>query len=185
MKTQGTLEHITLDYLSRRTIVSFAVDAKPAEIEGYRDMQLDVSFDKHREKRSQDANAYFHVLVGKIAEKLNTSNAEVKNRLIADYGEVNFLPDGSLDWSVKPEAFDWTRSLETHYQPTDRYIMDKGKKCIVYIVMRGSRTYNTKEMSRLIDGAVNEAKELGIETMTPNQIAEMMSKWRPKTDEVH
>lgn len=43
--------------------------------------------------------------------------------------------------------------------------------------MRGSHTYNTAEMSKLIDGTVSEAKELGIETMTPDQIEEMKQKW--------
>lgn len=35
------------------------------------------------------------------------------------------------------------------------------------LVMRGSHTYDTDEMAKLIDGTVYEAKELGIETMTP------------------
>ena len=31
-----------------------------------------------------------------------------------------------------------------------------------YIVMRGSSTYNTQEMSRLIDGAEAEAHSMGV-----------------------
>ena len=42
------------------------------------------------------------------------------------------------------------------------------------MMLRGSSTYNTREMSVLIDGVVTEAKELGIETLTPDQIKEMM-----------
>ena len=38
-------------------------------------------------------------------------------------------------------------------------------------------TLDTKEMSRLIDGVVSEAKALKIETMTFEQIAEMKSLW--------
>ena len=33
-------------------------------------------------------------------------------------------------------------------------------------------------MSILIDGTVQEAKDLGIETMTPDQIEEMKQKWK-------
>ena len=36
--------------------------------------------------------------------------------------------------------------------------------------MRGSHTYDSKEMSRLIDGTVSEAKELGIETMPLDEL---------------
>jgi hypothetical protein len=44
-------------------------------------------------------------------------------------------------------------------------------------VMRGSHTYDTREMSRLIDGTVEEAKELGIETLTPEQLERMKASW--------
>lgn len=44
--------------------------------------------------------------------------------------------------------------------------------------MRGSHTYDTKEMSRLIDGTVEEAKELGIETLTPDQVERMKQAWK-------
>jgi hypothetical protein len=41
----------------------------------------------------------------------------------------------------------------------------------------GSSTYNTKEMSVLIDGVVSECKELGIETMTPDELAGLKNEW--------
>ena len=37
------------------------------------------------------------------------------------------------------------------------------------------RSLDKAEMARLIDGTVEEAKQLGIETKTPQEIAEMMS----------
>jgi hypothetical protein len=49
-------------------------------------------------------------------------------------------------------------------------------------LMRGSHTFNTKEMSRLIDGTIEEAKELGIETATPEQIRRMMAAWDSNHD---
>jgi hypothetical protein len=44
--------------------------------------------------------------------------------------------------------------------------------------LRGSHTYDTKEMSRLIDGVVEAAKELGIETLTPEQLERMKAAWK-------
>lgn len=43
-----------------------------------------------------------------------------------------------------------------------------------YMIMRGSHTYDTAEMAALIDGTIAEAKALGIETLTPAQLEEMM-----------
>lgn len=51
--------------------------------------------------------------------------------------------------------------------------------------MRGSHTYDTKEMSELIKGTVAEAKELGIETATPQEIKEMEERWRVKLEKAN
>ena len=133
-----------------------------------------------KKRRSLNANSYFHALVGKIAEASQTSTVEVKNALIRDYGQYHYLENGTLDWSIKPEGFNYLRSETEHYQPTDRYMLDKGKKLIVYIVMRGSHTYNTAEMARLIDGTVSEAKELGIETLPPDELMRLKERWNAR-----
>lgn len=43
-----------------------------------------------------------------------------------------------------------------------------------YLMLRGSHTYDTKEMSVLINGLVEECKEQGIETLTPDELRRMM-----------
>ena len=41
----------------------------------------------------------------------------------------------------------------------------------------GSSQYDTKQMSRLIDGIVGECEDLGIETMTPGELAMLKEGW--------
>ena len=41
----------------------------------------------------------------------------------------------------------------------------------------GSSVYNSKQMSALIDSIVEDCKEQGIETMTPDEIARMKARW--------
>ena len=41
----------------------------------------------------------------------------------------------------------------------------------------GSSQYDTAQMSRLIDGIVSEAQDLGIETATPEELARMKGEW--------
>ena len=57
---------------------------------------LSITVKRLRKKRSLNANAYFHVLVGKIAEKNHTSKAFTKNLLMARYGqeEMRLAEDG-------------------------------------------------------------------------------------------
>ena len=45
------------------------------------------------------------------------------------------------------------------------------------LVYFGSSTYDTKEMSALIDSIVCEAKSLNIETETPEEIERMKREW--------
>ena len=46
-----------------------------------------------------------------------------------------------------------------------------------YKVYKGSSEFDTREMSIFIDGIVYEAEELGIQTMTPNEIARIKAAW--------
>ena len=156
----------------RTSVLSLDLSVPASELDKYMGKELSVALKPFSPARTLSQNDYFHVLVGKMASVLRVTANEVKNQMISDYGQINRLEDGSLDWSVKPPTFNWLKSVN-HYQPTDRYVLNKGQKCPVYIVMRGSHTYNTQEMSVLIDGTISEAKELGIETATPDELARM------------
>jgi hypothetical protein len=52
-----------------------------------------------------------------------------------------------------------------------------GKQFTHYKVYKGSSEFDAREMSILIDGIVSEAKNLGIQTETPNEIARLKSMW--------
>jgi archaellum component FlaG (FlaF/FlaG flagellin family) len=44
-------------------------------------------------------------------------------------------------------------------------------------VFFGSSTFDTKSMSVFIDGIVSECKELGIETLPPDELERMKAAW--------
>jgi hypothetical protein len=77
------------------------------------------------------------------------------------------------------DEINWKKIDSIHLRPTTATkVLDNGKLYRVYMVMRGSHTYDTKEMARLIDGTVSEAKELGIETMPPDELKRMVELWK-------
>ena len=114
---------------------------------------------KWRRKRSNDANAYFHVLVTAIAEARGISNDEVKRMLVVDYGTLARDEDNQIIGFKLPPGVDVGRI----------YPYTKLFNC--YLVYKRSSDMDSKEMARLIDGAVHEAKELGIDTDTPEERA--------------
>lgn len=129
---------------------------------------------ERRKKRSLSANSYFHVLCQKVAEKTSQSLTEVKNQMIADYGQI----DVEVGTIILLDEIDW-KKLGIHLHPTTHSkVMDNGKLYRAYYVMRGSHTYDSREMARLIDGMVQEAKQVGVETMTPRELEQMIGRWK-------
>ena len=75
------------------------------------DKDLDIEVKQHREKRSKNANAYFHVLVNKIAGELNESDETVKTRLVIEYGAIA----REICFSVRPARSRAERSREASH----------------------------------------------------------------------
>ena len=177
MELTGKAVGASLDFDTKHFRITFEVNENDVvkneydKLKGYE--KLKIKAVRYTQRRSLDANAYFHVLVGKIADVLTISKAKAKNVLICKYGQPQLLPDGKIMVykTNAPEAFMWEQEA-IHCIPVKYQ-----EKATFYKVYRGSHTYDTKEMSLLIDGTVADAKELGIETITPAEIAEMKERW--------
>lgn len=131
--------------------------------------RLAVEIKQWRDKRSKDANAYFWVLCGKIADVLQKSKEEVYIDLLCDYGVFTHI-------IVKPNVADRVRAEWRTVKELGEVTVN-GHTGIQLQCYFGSSTYDTKEMSRLIDGAVHEAKELGIETLPPADLERIKHEW--------
>lgn len=163
------------DIATRRWLISFEIEDPPAIYDKTKDKPLTLDIKQYREGRSLNANAYFHVLCDKIAKALRISAIESKNALLARYGQL----DEDVKHIILDNDIEWQKVESLHLRPTAHTkLMDNGKLYRVYLVIRGSHTYDTAEMSQLIDGTVDEAKELGIETLTPAELERMKSLWK-------
>lgn len=176
MDVLGRIRNISKDWTSGKLVISFEVNSIPSDLEDLQTSSrpLSITAKPFRQKRSLNANAYFHVLTGKIAAKLGTSLDHEKNRLIREYGEYEFIdgwiPTVLIDTTFEDKLLDMEG---VHWKPVAR----PDKEHVQMAFMRGSHTYNTAEMSRLIDATVEQAKELGIETLTPEEIERMKQSW--------
>lgn len=133
----------------------------------------DVEIKEHREKRSLDANAYFWVLVDRLAEKLRIPKTEIYRRYIREIGGNNETV------CVTAEAADKLRNGWEHNGlgwQTDT-MPSKIPGCTNVILYYGSSTYNIRQMSHLIDMAVQDCQEQDIETLPPDKLAGLMEEW--------
>ena len=124
---------------------------------------------KHRNKRSLDANAYCWVILQKIAEVLHQDKWNVYLEMLGKYGVFTHI-------IVKPNVVDKVKEEWRTVKELGEVSVN-GMTGIQLQCYFGSSTYNTKEMSVLIDGIVYEAKELGIETLPPDELERMKIEW--------
>ena len=143
----------------------------------FRDGYVDVQVEKWSDKRSLQANAYFHVLVNKIAEVTKSSMDDVKKLLVSQYGTLARGSDGKYMAVKVPKNTD----IEKIY-PYFRHIGTDENGLDMYLFFKHTADLNKDEMNRLIQGTVDEAKALNIETLTPQEIGRMVGKWEGATD---
>lgn len=178
MTLTGKIADMTIDFKTGKTKLLLEINEKQSAMNLYDDFheteKLSIKIDKYREKRSLDANAYFFVLADKLAEKLNTTKEEIYRNAIKEIGGV------SETVCVKNEAVErlcegWRKNgigWQTETFPS------KLKGCTNVILFYGSSTYNTAQMSRLIENVVQDCHAVGIDTRTPDEIAKMLSLWK-------
>lgn len=137
-----------------------------------------VTIKEWREKRSLDANAYFHLLVGKIADVMHLGFEDVKTNLVTEYGTVWRDNDGMKIGFKLPVSADVNQIYR--YAKWFDTRTEGGVEFNCYIVFKQTHLMDSKEMSRLIEGTVQEAQNLGIETLTPEELARMNLEWGEK-----
>ena len=179
MKGVGTLVDLFLDWKSRKTRVTFEIDAKPEDLEKLKDKKLTVEIKQYREKRTLDANAYYWQLLTKLSEVLNIPKPCLHNRLLRQYGQLMII-DGQAVYTVLPDTEEAEKAINAaetyHLKPTSQVKQGKGGKMYrTYMMLRGSSDYDTTEMSVLINGLVEECKEQGIETIPPDELRRILS----------
>ena len=143
---------------------------------GQQDKEKQWDLTEHKERRRLTQNAYYFMLIGKISQKTHISTAEIHNRNLRDLGLVEKM-NGSLVPVYLPDTDDAERTaLESetfHIKPTSQTKEGKDGRYRCYVLLRGSHTFSVAEFSALVDLAVQDAKEQGIETMTPKELEHM------------
>lgn len=116
-----------------------------------------------REKRSLSQNSYAWELITKIANILRKSKEEVYLQMLKDYGQSEIV---SILSSIEPKGY------FKYYEKIGTGVVNN-KEFTHYKIFKGSSEFDSKEMTILIDGIIQECKQLGIETLTPDEIAKL------------
>ena len=171
METQATIQSLSRGMGGELLVTLSLQPTHIDEVSKLKGEPLDVEIKKHRERRSLTSNAYSWVLITKIAQSMQPplNKNDVYVEMLKRYGQGDIV-------SIQKERLDNVLRAFDYYEFKGIGEV-RGKEFHHYMVYVGSSQYNTKEMSVFIDGIVEEAKELGIETMTPDELRKMMEEW--------
>jgi len=184
IETMGKLVDASSDFKTRKWRLTFEVDhiLKENIDKLFNYKMLDIKLFKHYEKRSLTANNYHWKLCDLIAAELMSTKEEIHKSLMLSYGTPAMDKNGEDLYYITTKDYDpaineyWVLRGEVHLTNKDGEEVPHN----MWLVIKESRKYNTKEMSRLIDGTVYEAKELGIETKSQKEIDRLLERWLPE-----
>ena len=148
---QGKLESVSRTITGNGYLVTFRLDGYPQGLEG---KTLEVDVKEYRPHRSKDAKALLWACLNDIAKVLKTDTWSIYLMMLKRYGKCTCIV-------VKPEAVDAVRNQWRESEILGDYEVN-GQKGVQMICYYGSSTYNSAEMSRLLEGVVSEMDELNI-----------------------
>ncbi len=174
----GTIQDISIDYMSNKPKITLLLNERDClnSIENLKDDKLTIDIKKWRKKRSLDANSYCWLMCDKIAKELSKESIVTKEEVYKDA----ILQIGSFEpFIVQESTFDkfkriWERQgLGFLVQEVSRK-----DKCVKVHCYYGSSTYDSKEMSLLINLIVDLAKSLNIETKPQAELDSLLRSWK-------
>lgn len=171
MKVSGKIVGANIDFKTNKPVLMFEINERndfELIVDDLKEKdKLSIEVKPYRERRSLNANAYAWSLIGQIADIVRAGKDEIYLKLLKRYGQselISVLSHVPIGNYVK------------YYEEAGESKLN-GKMFTHYRVFKGSSEFDTREMSIFIDGVVSEAKDLGIQTETPNQLAEMKARW--------
>lgn len=180
MQTTGTIKDINIDYETRKAKISLLLDTKEIELveQLKNENKLNIELKKYKQKRGLNANNYFWKLLQKICELAEIDTIEEYKRRVKELGifrrfkiEKDNVKTFEKMWNAQGiawfcEIFDTEIINNTEFKIINAYY--------------GSSSFNSKQMSRLIDGLVQDCKNYGIETKSQAEIDSLIESWDKK-----
>lgn len=174
----GRLSNIAISYANGKPLVTLEVDEdRNTLLEAAEELRacerLTIKVGKFRKRRSLDANSYCWVLISKLAEKLNIPKTEIYRTAIREIGG-NSDTVCVQDKAVQSLCDGWQRNGIGWMTETFKSKLDGCTNVTLYY---GSSTYDTNQMSRLINNIVEECRLQGIETRSQEELESLLNAW--------
>ena len=174
----GRISNIAMSYATGKPLLTLEVDEdRNTLLNLYEELKgaekLSVKIGKFKKKRSLDANAYCWVLISRLAERLNLPKTDIYRSAIREIGG-NCDTVCIQDKAVSSLRDGWQRNGLGWMTDT---FPSKIEGCTNVTLYYGSSTYDTAQMSRLINNIIEECRQLGIETKSEEEVQSLLRQW--------
>lgn len=140
-----------------------------------RNIVWDLSEHQEKKKRSLSSNRYYWNLVEELAVKTKTPKMKIHNLYLRQVGQTEKIGDKPIFMLLPDDdATEEQVLLSSTYHLAPRRETKEGtdgKLYRWYVMLRGSSDFLVNEMNMLVDLAVQDAKEQGIEVLPPDELA--------------
>ena len=169
MQVKGKLITASMNYETDKVDVELELNTQDIDVlNELNGDKIEIELKKPSKHRSLNSNNYAWHLISEIADKMRMDKEDVYLEMLKSYGKSDMI-------SVLSEI-DVSKFLK-YYEKAGESILN-GKNFIHYKVYTGTSEYDTKQMSIFLDGVVQEAKNLNIETLTPDELSRLKEEWK-------
>lgn len=137
-----------------QTIISLLISLKTSKI---------YEIKERREKRSLSQNAYAWKLITELGNVMRIDKEEMYLHCLEHYGQREIV---SIASEINPKGY------FKYFKPVGKGNV-KGREFTHYMIFKGSSEFDKREMSIFLDGIIQECQNVGIPTLTKNEIERM------------
>ena len=168
MRARARLADLGIDYKTKQTKATFLIECGPDVLEAMAEDDLLITAKKYSPKKTLDQNGYLWILLQGITDKLRDGSTRWSNylRCLQEYGVFCYLPAQGHDIKMLEAVFRLVvdRGEITITTPSGKQVQVRQMQCF-----KGTSLYSKQEMSTFLDHVVEEAKSLGVDTLTPDE----------------
>lgn len=167
MRTTFTDAKVIID--GEKTFLCLAVPHRDAQkfVGEKKPVKYSAEIKEYREKRSLNANALCWKVCTEIANIFRLDKEDVYVKMLKRYGQSDVV--SVLSQVDVSGYFKYYDTFGTGYA--------NGKEFTHYRVYKGSSEYDKREMAILLDGIIEEAKALGVEVLTEQELSLIKENW--------
>ena len=172
MKFTGKVLSVGRDWQTEQLYITFSINERSAagEIDKIKEEdKLSIEAVKYRKKRSLSANALLWACLGEIAAALRTDKWTVYLLMLKRYGKYTYI-------CVKPNMVSAVKLQWRECEEVGKITLN-GQEAVQLLCYFGSSTYNTQEMSVLLDGVISEMKEMGLQPPLSSDMKRALEEW--------